>query len=228
MRGMRAAKYVIRGSDCVGAFATATDNYVFAGSDLTKGNKDTLSEVLKARCIELSIADSNLIGIFARANSNGMLISNLATDREFAYIKKLDLDMEIRVLESPLNAIGNNIMANDRMAMANPEYDKKALQAIRDTLGVEVVKGAIGGFKTIGANNILTNKGIVVNNYCTEKEKDTIDKWAGAKSVRATANTGSLGIGISVVANSHGIVVGDSTTGFELARILEGLNIEGD
>jgi translation initiation factor 6 len=225
---MRAVKYVVRGSDCIGAFATATDNYVFAGSDLTKGNKNTLSEILKVRCIELSISNSNLIGIFMRGNSNGLLISNLVTDRELVHIKSTCKEIKITVLESPLNAIGNNIMANDKIAIVNSDYDKRTMQTIGDTLDVEVVKATTGEFKTVGANNILTNKGIVVNNYCTDKEKDAIDKKAGITSVRATANTGSLGIGISVVANSYGVVVGNNTTGFELARILEGLNIEDD
>ncbi len=225
---MRAAKYVIRGSDCIGAFAAATEKYAFAGPGITKGDRATLANTLKAEVVELSISNSNLVGIFARANSRGMLISNLVTERELSYLKGLDLNIEVCVLDDPLNAVGNNIIANDRIAVVNPDYGKLSVKAIGDALGVEVVRGSTGGFKTVGANNIMTNRGVVVNNYCTDKEKAKVDRETGFSSVRATANTGSLGVGIAVVANSHGVVAGSNTTGFELARILEGLNIEDD
>jgi translation initiation factor 6 (eIF-6) len=39
----------------------------------------------------------------------------------------------------------------------------------------------------------------------------------------STANTGSPAIGLSAVANSKGIIVGESTTGYELNRMLESL-----
>ena len=41
-----------------------------------------------------------------------------------------------------------------------------------------------------------------------------------------TANTGSLSIGLAVIANSKGVVIGNSTTGFEIVRIVNGLNLE--
>jgi translation initiation factor 6 len=222
---MVAVKNVVKGSSYIGAFATATDKYAFCGYDLTAHDKKQLGETLNAEPIDVSIGNSDLIGIFMRGNSKGLLLSNLATDSEMDYIKKACGKLNIAILESPLNAIGNNVMANDSIALVNPDYDKNAVQTIGKTLGVKVVKTEIGKFKTVGANNILTNKGIVVNNYCTDKEKELIDEETGFDSVRSTANTGALGIGLSVVANSYGIMAGGETTGFELARILEGLNI---
>ena len=116
------------------------------------------------------MADSHLIGIFARANSNGIALSNLASDDEVSYLRSLNLDIKIGVVESRLNAIGNNVLANDKIALINSEYSHEDMKSIRDILDVEVVQAESGGFKTIGANNILTNKGCVLNNRSTRRE----------------------------------------------------------
>ncbi|MGC8652013.1 MAG: translation initiation factor IF-6 [Candidatus Micrarchaeia archaeon] len=220
---MEATTYRLNGSEYVGAFATATDRYVFAGSNMPDKSFNVLEEMLHVKPVRITVSDSNLIGILARANSNGLLLSNLAFDFEVEHIKSLGLEINIGVLESDLNAIGSNIAANDRIALVNPEYGAESVKQIGDILGVEVVKVDIGGMKTVGANNILTNKGFVINNRSSDTEKETLDRILGLKSVRTTANRGSVAIGLSAIANSNAIVVGDETTGYELDRLLEAL-----
>ena len=41
---MEAAKYKIMGSDYIGVFATATDDFVFVGTGLTKNSKDMIAK----------------------------------------------------------------------------------------------------------------------------------------------------------------------------------------
>ncbi|MGC8537684.1 MAG: translation initiation factor IF-6 [Candidatus Micrarchaeia archaeon] len=220
---MNAAKYAINGSDCVGAFALATDRYVFVGRSITEGNRKFLASMLGVEVVDMSIGGMDFIGVLARANSNGMLISNLATDREMEAIRSMKLGINIEVLGSPLNAVGNNMILNDKIAIVNPEYNRKDMAIMGDVLGVEVVGSSIGSFKTVGANDILTNKGLVINNHASDAEKEKLDSETGFDSVRSTANMGSLGIGIAVVANSNGALIGDTTTGYEFSRIVDGL-----
>jgi translation initiation factor 6 len=59
----------------------------------------------------------------------------------------------------------------------------------------------------------------VLNNRSSEREKERIEKILGFKSEQSTANIGSVSVGLCAIANSSGLVVGDATTGFELARI---------
>lgn len=220
---MNAAKYAINGSDCVGAFALTTDRYVFAGRGITESSKKFLADMLGAEALSLSIGGMDLVGVLARANSNGIIVSNLVTERELDAIKGMKLGINIEVLGSPLNAIGNNILANDSLAIVNPEYSGGDIAVIGDVLGVEVLSCPIGNFKTVGANDILTNKGLVINNHASDEEKEKLDGKIGFDSVRSTANMGSLGIGIAVVANSNGALIGDTTTGYEFSRIIDGL-----
>lgn len=220
---MEAAKYRILGSDYIGVFATATEDFVFVGSNLSPGNKKMLSDSLKTRHVDLQISGSNLTGLFSKANSRGILLSNIVLDYELDELKKQKLDLKIGILESDLNALGSNILANDKIAIINPDYNQKDAKDIQDVLDVEVVRAEAGGFKTVGANNILTNKGLVINNRATDKEKEELDKITGFDSIRSTANVGSLYVGLAIIANSKAVVAGDSTTGYELARIVDAL-----
>jgi len=220
---MEAVKCRIKGSDYVGVFATATDKFVFVGGGLAERSKETIAAALGVRLVELSLSGSDLVGLFSRANSNGIVLSNLVQDEEVDAIKSMGLGINVAVIDSDLNAVGNNVLVNDRIAMVNVDYEPKAVKQIGDVLGVEVVKARVGNFKTIGANDIMTNKGFVVSNRITDADKKRLDGMSGFDSIRTTANTGSLYVGLAAVANSKGVVVGESTTGYELERIINGL-----
>ncbi|MFI5412509.1 MAG: translation initiation factor IF-6 [Candidatus Micrarchaeales archaeon] len=222
---MGAAKCMIKGSDYIGVFAAATEKYVFLGNGIERRARDIVTGALKVLPIELTMFATDMVGLFVKGNSNGLLLSNLMDEREIDVLKKYDLDMNVEIMESGLNAIGNNILVNDKIAIINPDYSHESRKQIADVLGVEVIEQEIGGFKTVGANDILTNNGLVINNRATDQQKEAIDKIVGFDSVRTTANTGSLNIGISTISNSRGVVVGGNTTGFELTRITDGLEI---
>lgn len=223
---MAIRKINLNGSGYVGAFATATDRYLFIHKYNNRSDSEAVASAMEADAVSISISSSELTGVLCRANTNGILLSNLVEDGEIEYLKSLKLDMNISVLGSSLNAIGNNILVNDKIAIVNPEYEDNEMKQIRDVFGVEVIKRRIGGFNTVGANNILTNKGFVINNRASDEEKEVLDGIIGFDSVRTTAGTGSLNIGLTAIANSKGMVVGGDTTGFELVRLMEGLNLE--
>ena len=220
---MEAAKFRIMGSDYVGVFAGATDKYLFACPAISQHHRQTMSEKLGVKYIETRLSGSDLVGLFSKANSNGIILSNLTLDQEVEALKAHKLGINIGIIESDLNALGSNVLANDKIAIINLDYSQKDAKDIQDILGVEVVRAHIDGFKTVGANNILTNKGLVINNKATDEEKAEWDKMVGFDSIRSTANTGTLSVGLSTIANSNGVIAGDGTTGYELARIIDAL-----
>ncbi len=222
---MGAAKAMIKGSDYIGVFATASDKHVFFGNGIERRARETIIATLKVIPVELSIFATDMVGLFIRANSTGIMVSNLMDEHELKRLRDYKLDLNILEIKSNLNAIGNNIIVNDKFALVNPDYDEETRKQIADSLNVEVIESSIAGFKTVGANNILTSKGFVVNNRATDSEKETTDKLLGFDSIRTTANTGSLNIGLATISNSQGVVVGENTTGYELTRITDGLNI---
>ena len=221
---MEAAKCQINGSDFIGAFATSTDNYTFVAWNMKERIADLFRSTLKTKCVSMSVSGTDLVGLFCKANSRALALSNMVTDVELERIRSLGLDMEVETIDSNINAIGNNILVNDKLAIVNPDYSDDEAKRIGELFDVEVVRMRIGGFKTVGANSILTNRGLAVNNHCTEEEKADLDGVAGFDSVMTTANTGALSIGLAAVSNSNGVVVGDGTTGYEFNRIIEALD----
>jgi translation initiation factor 6 len=223
---MEAIKYDLKGSNYVGVFAVATDRYLFAGPNLTEASRGIVSKALGVECVAVSVSASDMVGIFSRANSNGIILSNITEERELDALRDLCPEMNVERIGSDLNTIGNNVLANDRIAIINPDYDNRTKVQIGDVLGVETVRMEIGRFKTVGANNILTNRGIVINNRATEEEEAEIERIVGFKPEKTTANQGALAIGLSTISNSFSFVAGMHTTGYEFSRIQDGLNIE--
>jgi translation initiation factor 6 len=218
--------YRIKNSDYVGVFATASDRYVFLGSGIEEKDKQRISDALGVESGDRPVSSSDLVGLFARANSNGIILSNLVETGEIERLESLKLGINIGIIDSGLNTVGNNIIANDKIAVVNPDYDSSVMAQIGDILGVEVVKSQLPLFKTIGASNIFTNRGMVINNRSSDTEKAEMERISKSVSVRTTANSGSIYVGLSAIANSKGIVAGKSTTGFEMQRLTEGLDIE--
>ena len=219
---MDAARSDILGSDFIGAFCAATERIILVPARITHHDLSILESTLKAKPVRATIGESDLVGMLCRANTNGIIVSNLASPDEVKLIKE-QTGTNVLLLKSKLNAIGSNILANDKIAIINPDYSNEKLKEISDALGVETIRPHRTDFKTVGANNILTNTGMVVNNRCTDAEKSMWEQATGFQSTRSTAATGALSVGLAVVANSKGVVAGNTTTGFELSRIVNAL-----
>lgn len=222
---MGIAKATISNNSYIGAFAIATDSYLLLTQNATKNEETLIAGNLGVPVVRCSIDGSDLIGVYAIANSNGILLPEIVDRAEVLAMKRHLPDVNISTISTSLNALRNNILANDRIAIVNREYSRAETKKIGDALGVEVIVRHIGGYDTIGANNILTNKGMVMNNSATDDDIAFV-KRLGIEFSQSTANLGSSSIGLSVIANSKGLVVGDQTTGFEMARMSEGLQVD--
>ncbi len=222
---MGVEKLNVYGDDFVGAYCITSDSFSISGVELRKKDNEIFTSALGTAPKHFTIGGSTLVGIFSKANSNGILLSNVSYASEAKKIKEAYPGINVSVLESDLNALGNNILLNDKIAIINPDYKDNDIKIISEIFNVEVLKMEIAGYKTVGSHNILTNKGLVVNNNVEEKELEDLKKISKNLS-QSTANTGSLSIGLCVVANSKGAIFGKTTTGYEMASIQDGLGLE--
>ncbi len=208
----------VGGNSYVGAFLVATDRFCILGPIGSK-HAQRISRALGADTFTSTVSASNLVGIYAAANSKGLLLPFNAEERELSFLKESLQGVVVQRINSGANALKNNILANDKIAIVNPEYSRKDAAEIEDVLDVEVIRMKIANSSTVGASNILTNKGIVVNSRASEEEVKELEKIVNLHAEQATANTGSVYIGLSAVANTKGLVIGDETTGYEIARM---------
>ena len=86
-------------------------------------------------------------------------------------------------------------------------------------------KGAISGIKTVGMAAVATNKGLLCHPKIKEKEKEKLETIFDVPVMIGTVCHGTPNIGAGVVANNHGAITGSHTTGIELGRIEEALEL---
>ncbi len=212
------AKLNLYGNPNIGVYLTATDSYVLVPDDIGGSEEEVIREVLGVDSIvRLRIHGMRLVGVMAGGNSNCVALPRDATLE--AEVVKKRLDVNVVLLPSRNNAIGNVMVANDRAALVFPGMEDEAVKALRECLGVEVEKGSIAGVQTVGAALVVTNRGGVVHPEASEDEIRFLEELFRVPIEPATINFGVELVRTGLVANSYGALVGEDTTGPEIARI---------
>jgi len=212
-------RVAINGNPLVGLYAKVSEEYAVVGLS-NRNFIEAIEEKLGVEVIVTKIAGSELVGAMMALNSKGAVVSNYILSSE---LKKLEKWLEVLVIETPMTCFGNNLCINDRGGIANPEMENKILEEISDFLDIELVKGTVGGVKTVGMAAVITNRGGYANPNMNEWEAKRLQEVAGVEVLTGTVNFGMDMVGAGILANSKGYVAGRDTTGFELGLIEEAL-----
>lgn len=209
-------KISILRSNFIGVYGRAWEDVVFLPGNVEDDVASQISEGLRVPVEKLFIDNSSLIGTFISLNSNGIVVSRNGSDNKFSDLLQ---GRNILVLKDKVNAIGNDVITSDKAAMIHRAFTASSQKKIEDALGVEVVKGTIGGIKTVGSAAVLTNKGMLVTPEATEDEMRGLSELFKVPVKEGTANFGNMYVGSSILANSKGVFVGKDTTPIEIGRI---------
>jgi translation initiation factor 6 len=210
----------IAGSSLLGVFARATEKVVLVSHEVGPEYIDFLQAGLKVDAVRLLAAGSAVLGSLIAANSNGFVVTHHAGDEELKILREHG---HVTRLPSKINAAGNVILANDSAALVHPGLSAKACEAVAEAMAVKVVKGTIGGLKTVGMAGVATNKGLLVHPRVTTEEIAALEALFELPVDVGTVNLGSPLVGSGILANSHGYLAGEETTGPELGRIDDAL-----
>ena len=210
-------QFSIFDSNFIGVYVKSYKDTAFVPKNISPEAEGVVKDILKVNTLHVMIDNFSLIGTMIAFNSNGIVVSGLSNPDEFA---DLDIDgRNILFLKDRLNAVGNNVITNDKAAVIHPSFTESSEKAIADTLGVEVIKSSIAGVKTVGSVAVLNDKGMLVSPEITDEEIKNLKEIFGINVNTGTANYGSYYIGSSIITNSNGILVGNTTTSIELGRI---------
>jgi translation initiation factor 6 len=180
-----------------------------------------VSRVLDVEVTVGLLASSTVVGSLAAGNANGAVVTNMASDRELAALRRF----RPAVLDDRLNAVGNNVLCNERGAVVNPEYGDEAVRAIAAILGVPVERGTVAGVKTVGSAAVANSRGALCHPHITPRERTVLEEALCVPVATSTANFGTPQVGACLLATSRGAVAGARTTPIELGRIEEGLGL---
>ena len=113
---MSVEKAGIGNSSFIGAYAIATDLFTILSSRATVSEEKLIRDTLETKVVRSTVDGSSLIGIYTVANSNGILLPEIADRSEISRLKAQLEDVNISVIRTDLNALRNNILANDKVA----------------------------------------------------------------------------------------------------------------
>lgn len=177
-----------------------------------------LARELDVEIVSTFIQGSSIIGSLVAGNSQGLVVSGLATEEELAALNEY---RDIFLLKGPMNAAGNVILANDYVAAVHPDMPIDVAEEIGSFLAVPVVRLTLGGVKTVGMAGFATNKGILIHPRANDTEIANLERVVDLPIGLGSVNMGSGLVGTGLLANSNGYIAGSATTGFELGRIEE-------
>ena len=206
------------GSAYVGVFARATDDCLLVRPDADEDLQDDLGAELEVPVVATTVGGSGTVGALAVGNSNGILLSSRARERERDAIADAT-GLPVTELPGRINAAGNVVLANDTGAYVHPDLSREAVQAVEAGLGVPVERGLLGGVQTVGTAAVATNSGVLCHPNATDEELDFLEDLLGVPADIGTINYGGPLVGSGLIANDSGYVVGQETTGPELGRI---------
>ncbi len=211
------------GNSNLGLYARASDRIALipfgAHPKFLEGAK-----ALEVPLLPASIDRCPYLGLYTALNSTGLILPPFVDEKEMVQFKKAGLNTLV-VHHSHFCAIGNNVACNDKAAIVNPDMPAELVRRIADTLGVEAYAMAVGPNKTVGMAVVPTNKGWVAYNRISEEESAKLSALFGSPGINSTVNNGTVMVGLGVVANSRGALVGMASSGFEIGRIQQGLDL---
>jgi translation initiation factor 6 len=210
------------GSAYIGVFARATDDCLLIRPDADTDLRENIADELSVPAVATTVGGSGTVGALATGNGNGLLVSSRISGRERETIAEA-VDLPITELPGRINAAGNVVLANDHGAYVHPDLPREAVQAVRDGLDVPVERGTLGGVHTVGTAAVATDRGVLCHPKATDEELDFLEELLDVPADIGTINYGGPLVGSGLVANEHGYVVGQDTSGPELGRIEDAL-----
>jgi len=210
------------GNPFIGVFCAASEEYALVAEPVEERVVEDLRVVLGVEVILTTVGGSSVVGSLVAMNSNGVVFSNLAEERE---IGRMPSSLNIGFMLEKINAAGNNILVNDRGGCVHPGATRGTVGMLEDVLGVEMHPRSIAGLETVGSVAVVTSKGLLCHPRTSEEEVKALSEIFKVPAAPATLNYGTPYIGACAVANSKGAYVGSRSTPIELGRVEDGLGL---
>ncbi|MBI2543142.1 MAG: translation initiation factor IF-6 [Candidatus Aenigmarchaeota archaeon] len=216
------------GDPNIGLYAKACDKFCLVGSFVSDKDIKSIKEYLKVTVKKCLIANTDFTGLFSVANSNGILLSKVVTEREIEMFERIakEFGINLAVLDSKFSAVGNLILCNDKGAAVSELFRKSDIDKMKDCFDVEIAKVKVANTDIVGSCGVATNKGCLLHRDASEEEIKSIGEILKVNADIGTANFGSPFVGSCIISNSSGALMGDRTTPPEMDRLMQTLNLD--
>jgi len=192
---------------------------------------ELLETSLKVKAVRATIGGTNLHGSLIASNGSGMIVPYFFNEPDIlkafekAGVSDIIESLKIVISNDPTTAWGNNLLISESSALVNPDLTMNSVELIGDTFDVEVERGTIAGVKTVGSVAALNSKGMVVHPKATQEDISRLTDLFGIDVKISTANFGSPYLGASMITNDNGALIGNKSSGVEVNRIEDTLDL---
>ena len=203
----------------IGLYGFATDSYCLLPKNLSKQQVESIKEVLNVPVYQITIYNTNLIGIFCTGNEDYLFIPDFIPEHELKELEKIK-EVKIIQLHTRFTALGNNIVIKDKTCLVNPNIEEGIKDKLKE-LGFNIITMEIAENPTVGSCTALNHKGCLLHRDATNARK--VSTFLNLPTDIGTVNFGSPYVRSGLIVNCNGYIVGAETTGPETQRIDETL-----
>ena len=211
-------KYDVYSGPNIGVFTSVNDKFVFIPNGFAKTKAENLARYLQTEYLMTPVANTRLLGILMVLNNHGILLPKTSSPDEIANLRKCT-DLNVKILDTKYNALGNLICVNDKGGVISPIIEKEFIKEIEDVLDIEVIQKKVAGFHQVGAVMEANNLGGVIHPEADEEDIKNFSNVLGVNIEPATINSGIPYVSSGILANSNAVVVGNLTNGPEIMTL---------
>jgi len=216
---MHVLKLKFHNNPNIGLYGFATDSYCLLPKNLSRKIVDEIKEVLNVPVYQVTICNTNLIGVFCAGNEDYLFVPDVVSEHEINELKKIK-EAKLIILNTRFTALGNNIAIKDNTCLVNPQLESEVKNKLKE-IGFEIKSLEIAENTTVGSCTVLNHKGCLLHRDATNIK--VISSFFNLPAEIGTVNFGSPYVRSGLIANCNGYVVGGETTGPEAQRIDETL-----
>ena len=211
-------KYDVYSGPNIGIFTSVNDKFVFIPNGFAKTKAENLARYLQTEYIMTPVANTRLLGILMVLNNHGILLPKTSSPDEIANLRK-HTDLNVKMLDTKYNALGNLICVNDKGGVISPIIEKEFIKEIEDVLDIEVIQKKVAGYHQVGAVMGANNLGGIIHPEADEEDIKNFSNVLGVNIEPTTINGGIPFVSSGMLANSNAVVVGNLTNGPEIMML---------
>ena len=211
-------KYDVYSGPNIGIFTSVNDKFVFIPNGFAKTKAENLARYLQTEYLMTPVANTRLLGILMVLNNHGILLPKTSSPEEIANLRKCT-DLNVKMLDTKYNALGNLICVNDKGGVISPIIEKEFIKEIEDVLDIEVIQKKVAGFHQVGAVMEANNLGGIIHPEADEEDIKNFSNVLRVNLEPATINGGIPFVSSGMLANSNAVVVGNLTNGPEIMML---------
>lgn len=211
----------LRGSPYLGVFCAVSDSIALVPTFLDKKETKRIEETMSVEVIPTTLADSHLVGAMARGLGKKFAVAHTINGDEKKELESLGLQLHVM---KEITAIGNLLCLQKNGGIISPLITMNEAQRLEQFFGIALHSKMVAKSELAGACVLATEKGFLAHPKTEPAEMEALEAIFKVPGMTTTANYGDAFVGNSILANAHGILVGERTSGPELARIDEGLH----